>query len=173
MRILAVFLRKTQNSENTLRFSWKSLKQNDFYWESLCEKQKTAKKWKNALRFSWKSLKIMTFTENPCARSRKAQKSVKTITFYMKKCKNEALLLRILVRKRKLDLKKWTATSPPGVATQMTANRFVSFSVPLFETQLEPYRVNSVREKSATFTDNPCARSKKTQNRENYPSRKP
>ncbi len=58
----------------------------------------------------------------------------------MKNCKNEALLLRILVRKRKLATNFQTATSPPGVAGQMAANRFVSFSVPLFEAPLEPYR---------------------------------
>ena len=30
-----------------------------------------------------------TFTENPCAKMRKTQKSDKTIMFYMKNCKNE------------------------------------------------------------------------------------
>ena len=39
-----------------------------------------------------------TFTENPCAKMRKTQKSDKTIMFYMKNCKNDALLVKNLQR---------------------------------------------------------------------------
>ena len=37
------------------------------------------------------------FSENPCAKMQKTQKSEKTITFYMKNCKNEQFCFVLLV----------------------------------------------------------------------------
>ena len=47
--------------------------------------------------------KSCIFNENPCAKMKKRKKLKKTISFYMKKCKIEALLMRNLQRKRFFD----------------------------------------------------------------------
>ena len=40
--------------------------------------------------------KRVIFSENPCAKMQKTKKSEKTIMFYVKNCKTEAFLMRIL-----------------------------------------------------------------------------
>ena len=44
------------------------------------------------------------FSENPCAKMQKTQKSEKTITFYMKNCKNEQFCFVLLLFFAFLDL---------------------------------------------------------------------
>ena len=57
---------------------------------------KPAKTLKNHCVFHQNRWKSSTFDENPCRFLRKTQKSEKSITFCVKNCKIEALLMRIL-----------------------------------------------------------------------------
>ena len=53
-----------------------------------CKKHKKVKK-KNITFFIKIDKKTCIFSENPCAKMQKTQKSEKTIMFYMKNCKKE------------------------------------------------------------------------------------
>ena len=59
--------------------------------------KKNAKQLKNHDVFHQNRSQSNTFDENPCRFLRKTQKSEKTIMFYVNNCKNDALLVRILV----------------------------------------------------------------------------
>ena len=90
--------------------------------------------------------KCCTFTENPCAKmQKKTQKSEKSIMFYVKNCKTEALLLRILVRKCIFE-----SRNPRG--TLFRAGRPIGTTTPLYILSLwEPLSLQLLGNKNQLF----------------------